>query len=219
MRSHCWILAMVATCLIDVGCGPAPQPVWNKDSRSFFYAHSNGSVAQYDLDKRASRTLLAAGDQRPRQIGLSPTLPFIAVAQSGLGQKGRAVQVGLISLLHGREIDAADTADSPWLTIQAVPFGGDQYALHCRFTAGHPELPARVELVDRNVQRRRVLLDGMLPENFLVHHLFPSPDGKHILVCLGDELTKTSWIHVVQPDGKILAKVDAGAFETGEKRP
>ncbi|MDP1799465.1 MAG: hypothetical protein Q8K78_18355, partial [Planctomycetaceae bacterium] len=62
---------------------------------------------------------------------------------------------------------------------------------------------------------RRVLLEGTLPQILLVHHLMPAPDGQLILASLREARTKTSWIHVVQPDGKVLVKVDAGSAASG----
>ncbi len=404
MHTACRLILFLLGCVLASGCAPASQPVWNKDSWSFFYANTDGSVLQYDLDKGAARVLLTPGQQQPRQIAISPKLPFVAFAQSAFGAESRAVQVGLASLLDGgvnwsdpevwgdakvrrdvsatscdwcptgqriliwyqqdgavpgliqsatpfgqfavydvksrklselktappavilgqvihasplcpdgsgylamkladkgpkfffvswdgweyplalneeveallnlmsdpkageetktrtyfplpqgvwtenalkfptrsgtiaidlknrkitlgaltalqqREFDqitAADTADAPWTTIQMAPFRGSEYALHCRLKTGDGALPARIELVDTKVQRRRVLLEGTLPENFLVHHLIPSPDGQLILACLREARTKTSWIHVVQPDGTVQVKVDAGSVASG----
>ena len=402
LRTAIPLFPFLIGCLLVSGCGPASQPVWNTDSRSFFYTHTDGSVLQYDLDKDATRVLLPPGEQQPCQLALSPTLPFVACAQSALGPEGRAVQVGLASLVDGsmswsnlevwgdakarRDVSAAscywcptgqriliwyqqagdvpgliqsatpfgqfavydiksrklselttappavilgqaihasplcpdgsgylamkladqgpkfffvswdgweyplalaeevvailnligdtnapnetrtrtffplpqgvwkenvlkfptrsgaiaidlknrkitlealtaaqqqefdqmaeaDTADAPWTTIQVVPFQKGEYALHCRQKIGSSS--ARVELVDNKARRRRVLLEGSLPENFLIHYLFPSPDGQLILVSLRDSQTKSSWIHVVQPDGKIQAKVDTGPVVAG----
>lgn len=372
LRTTSRLFLFLLWCLLASGCGPASQPVWNKDSRSFFYTQADGSMLQYDLDKGATRVLLTPGRQQPRQIAISPKLPLVAFAQSAFGAESRAVQVGLASLPDGsvnwsnlevwgdskaqrdvsaascywcptgqriliwyqqdgaipgliqsatpfgqfavydvksrklselttappavilgqvthvsplcpdgsgflamkladrgpkfffvswdgweyplvlteevevllnlmsdpkageetktrtyfplpqgvwtenvlkfptrsgmiaidlktrkitletltalqqREFDqitAADTADAPWATIQMAPFRGGEYALHCRLKTGDGSLSARVELVDTKVQRRRVLLEGTLPENFLVHHLIPSPDGQLILAC------------------------------------
>jgi hypothetical protein len=110
-------------------------------------------------------------------------------------------------------IAAADAADTPWTTIQVAPYHGGQYALHCRMRTGGTEASARIELVDNKMGRRRILLEGLLPVNFLVHHLFPSPDGQLILACLIEASSNAAQIHVVQPDGKVLAKVDAGTGE------
>ncbi len=398
------LILLLFGCVLTSGCGPAAQPVWNKDSRSFFYTHTDGSVLQYDLDKGATRVLLKPGPYHPRQLALSPKLPFVAFAQSAFGPEGRAVQMGLASLLDGKlnwsnleewgevktqrdvstsscywcptgqriliwyqrdgaipgliqsatpfghfavydvtsrklselttappavflgqaihasplspdgsgylamkladkgpkfffvtwdgweyplalaeevealmnlmadpqagdekkmrtyfplpqgiwtetilkfptragtiainlktrqialeplaavqqqefdQIAAADTADAPWTTIQVAPFRGGDFSMHCRLKMGDSVLSARMELVDNKVQRRRVVLEGTLPENFLVHHLMPSPDGQLILACLREPRTKTSWIHVVQPDGKIQVKLDAGTAASG----
>lgn len=401
LRTAIPLFPFLLGCLLLSGCGPASQPVWNTDSRSFFYTHTDGSVLQYDLDKDATRVLLPPGEQQPRQLALSPTLPFVACAQSALGPEGRAVQVGLISVLGGRanwsnlevwgnaearrdacltscywcpkgqkiliwykttdllgvtpfgnfavydvktrklselttaepavmlcqtinasplcpngsgylamkladqwpprfffvgwdgweypltyaeeilssvagldasnqkvtpkgftlpqgvwagdvlsvptcegtividlknrkitcepltavqkqgfdQIAAADLADSPWTTREVATFRGGEYALHCRTKQEDPMSPARVELVDNKAQRRRVLLEGQLPFDFLAHGMFPSPDGQRILVYLRDADAKSSWIHVVQPDGKIQAKVDTGPVVEGGKSP
>ncbi|MDP1796266.1 MAG: hypothetical protein Q8K78_02235, partial [Planctomycetaceae bacterium] len=98
----CPLILFLCGCVLTSGCGPAPQPVWNKDSRSFFYTHTDGSVLQYDLDKSATRVLLKPGLYRPRQVALSPKLAFVAFAQSAFGPEGRAVQMGLASLLDGK---------------------------------------------------------------------------------------------------------------------
>ncbi|SFJ51706.1 hypothetical protein [Planctomicrobium piriforme] len=385
------------------GCGPISEPVWNYDSRSFFHTRSDGSVAQYDLDKKASRVLLAAGEQRPRSVALGPTVPAVAFAQAAMGAEAGAVQVGLYSLLNsetswsklqiwgdakarrdlcsascyycptgkriliwyhtdnplnmknetdwlGRfavyevennklmeltappamllaqgahvspmcpdgsgylamklnkdnepqflfvdwdgweypletdlenasrtfaqgnrdaegvakaehcfplpqgiwsgqvlrcpipqgviafdlkarriknepltesqkkefdQIFAYDAADRPWTTIQTSSFEQGRYALHCRLKMDDDARPARIELVDGQLQRRRVLLEGTVPEFFLVHHLFPSPDRRLILACL--LVDHRAWIHVIQSDGQIVAKVDCGPFQMGAK--
>lgn len=384
-------------CLVAIGCGPVAQPVWNKDSRSFFYAHADGSVAQYDLDKKAARTLLAAGQQQVKLVALSPARSALALAPAALGEQSRALQVGLLELPNGtlswsklevwgdprakrvlaasscfwcptgrrilvwyhaptdfglaqstpagkfavfdvqsktltelttappavilaqlihasplcpdgsgyvamkwldkgpkfffvswdgweyplvssekvdtllslekdpkapggkkmetyfplpqgvwadsvlkfttrhgtiamdmkqraitlmpltamqqRELDqivAADISEAPWATLQTAPFQGGEFALHVRMKMGEASPSARIELVDSKAQRRRVLLEGQVLNYFLNHHLFPSPDGQLILACLRQERTKNDWIHIVQPDGTILANIDIG---------
>ena len=113
------------------------------------------------------------------------------------------------------QISAADAADSPVATIQVVRFQGGQFALHCRQKNAGPANSARIDLVDDKLGRRRVLLEGVLPTNFTVHHLFPSPDGQLILACLIEASSNTSQIHVVRADGNVLASVDTGLVQTG----
>ena len=398
MEFHFRFWFMLFGCLISIGCGPASPPVWNKDSRSFFYAQTDGSVHQYDLDKMASRTLLGPGQQQPRQVALGPKVPAICFAQAALGADSGAAQVGFASLLNaelswsklevwgdpnarrdicpvscywcptgrrvllwyqqsaavpgliksatpfGRfavydvtthklselttatpavilgqvinaspicpdgsgyvamkladtgprlffvtwdgweyplamdeeieallilmadtktddsykmqkffplpqgtwsnnvlkfslrdgtvviepksrkvsmqplterqqkefeQIAAADSADAPWRTIQVAAFQGDRFSLHARMNMG----TARIDLVDSQEDRRRVILEGTFPIMYFIHHLFPSPDGKHILVSLIERPGPRTWIHVINSDGTILAKVDQGPLD------
>jgi hypothetical protein len=106
-------------------------------------------------------------------------------------------------------ITTADDADSRWRTIQTAAFREGDFALHCRQRAD--SLQARVDLVDQKLGRRRVLLEGMLPANFFVHHLFPAPDGRHVLVSLLDATGKQAELHLIQSDGQIAGKFEAGA--------
>lgn len=112
------------------------------------------------------------------------------------------------------QITAADSADTPWKTIQVAPFQGDRLALHARVKNG----AARIDLVDLKETRRRVILEGVFPANVFIHHVFPSPDGKLILARLIDPVGKRTWIHVVNPDGNILTKVDQGPFDLGSRQ-
>lgn len=96
---HCRFWHVLLGCLVTMGCGPASPPVWNKDSRSFFYCRTDGAVIQYDLDKLASRTWLGPGQPQPRQIAVSTKTSTIAFAQAAIGADSRAVQVGFSSLL------------------------------------------------------------------------------------------------------------------------
>jgi hypothetical protein len=414
MRSIFAIMTMIMMSLLMVGCGPAPQPVWSNDSRHFFFPKSDGSILQYDLEQRATRTLLNVGEQRPCLLALSPREPAIGFANAVLGSDSRAVQVGFgmltdgkfgwsepatwgemngtrqvavtscfwspagerilvwsqhkmaipdliksstpfgcfavfdvkskklseltttppavilaqaihvsplcpsgqgylgmkladngpkfvfvnwdgweyplalsdeaaevldlrkemrtgtafaailnvkstegaadekwirncfplpqgvwtddilrftlrtgtiaidvknrriekISLTPSQErefaaITTADDADSRWRTIQTAAFREGDFALHCRQRAD--SLQARVDLVDQKLGRRRVLLEGMLPANFFVHHLFPAPDGRHVLVSLLDATGKQAELHLIQSDGQIAGKFEAGA--------
>lgn len=386
------------------GCGPAPQPVWNKDSHSFFYTQADGSVMQYDLEKEAIRTLLGPDDRQPMQISMNPKMPSIAIAATALGQEGRAAQLAFSSLLDGKvtwqkmetwgnasakrgicpsscywcptgqrlliwyqkggeipdliqsstpfgrfaiydvksetlselttappavimgqaihtsplcpdgsgylamkladngpkfffvswdgweypltvtkdveallntigdpntpqekrmqtcfplpqgvwtenslkfatrsgvvsidvksrkitleslpenvrkvfdQITSIDAADAPWITLQTAAFKSGELELHYRMKSGTGGGAARVELVDTKLQRRRILLEGVCPENFLTHHLFPAPNGQRILVCLKDARTKGFCIHVVQADGTVFAKLDTGTIVAG----
>ena len=113
------------------------------------------------------------------------------------------------------EIAAVDEADRPWTTIQVASFQDQQHELYCQQKMGDGALSARIVLVDKKVQRRRTLLDGFVPDNFIVHHLSPSPDGQLVLACLIDG-NKTGWIYVVKPDGEILTKLSTGIVRTGE---
>ncbi|WP_437191538.1 hypothetical protein [Planctomicrobium sp. SH527] len=386
------------------GCGPVSQPVWNHDSRSFFYTQSDGAILQYDVEKRATRTLLAAGDPRPRQVALGTSVPTVSFAQAAFSPRAQAVQVGVKSLLDGQQgwsnlevwgdagarrelagtacyhspkgnriliwsqhlktvpeliksptpfgvffvydvpsnelielkttppampllqminvspflpdgsgylglklmedqpllvtvtwdgwetplvltpelraslrtltgdgsegraaldplyplpqgswskktlrfatrkgtvcldtgthrgtleplsepqqaeydqIIQADKADFPWMTLQVARFSSGPYSLHFRQQRGRENYPARVELVDSRQQRRRVLLEALIPEEPFCHYLHPSPDGKLILACSHDGYRQT--IHVIQPDGEILVKIDAGPVnQSGE---
>lgn len=407
MRTTVRLFFVITVNCLAVGCGPAPQPVWDADSKSFFYTHTNGSVLQYDVDKKATRKILPEGQQRPRQLAISPKAPFMAFTQSAIGAEGRAIQQGfssltgdemvwtprvvwgdqnaprdvcpsgcywcpsgqkvliwyqvdlnvqdlitspspmgyfalyniqtqtlselktatpatilcqaihvspicpdgtgylamklredqpeflyvgwdgweyplsmsdevaalvklvadepdnrqlkddlwfplpqgawvsnnlliptrrgavsfdlknrLISLLplsvsQQKEFDrivTADASDPQWMTIQVAAFKGDQYSLHCRMKKGSSASTARIELVDSQLGRRRNLLEGALPDNFIVHHLFPSPDGQFILACLVEASSHTSQIHVVRADGSILATVNAGQVQAGDKK-
>lgn len=98
MESPCRFWFVFLGCLIAIGCGPASPPVWNKDSRSFFYSNTDGSVHQFDLDKMASRTLLGPGQQLPRHVALGPNIAAISFAQAALGAESGAAQVGFASL-------------------------------------------------------------------------------------------------------------------------
>src|SRR5690606_29865428 len=86
-----------------VGCGPVSQPVWNHDSRSFFYTQTDGAILQYDVEKRATRTMLPAGQPRPRRIALGTSLPTVSFAQVAFGDRAQAAQVGVNSLLDGKQ--------------------------------------------------------------------------------------------------------------------
>lgn len=86
-----------------VGCGPVSQPVWNHDSRSFFYTQSDGAIFQYDVEKRATRTMLPAGQPRPRRIALGTSVPTVSFAQVAFGDRAQAAQVGVNSLLDGKQ--------------------------------------------------------------------------------------------------------------------
>jgi len=383
--------------------------VWNTDSRSFFYPHSDGSVQQYDIIQKSSRTLLAPGEQKPLLVAVNSKLPFLAWGRSALGAESRATQLGLVSLIHhtvnwsslevwgdphakrdvsatccywcpsgqrvllwnqedpaipgfnephfpyGKfavfdvrsqtlseltttepavilsqilhvspivpdgsgylamklhvkgpqfffvgwdgweyplstdsevdallkvlgdkqaasqqetkslyllpqgvwtgavlrfptrrgtvaidvqsrritmepldhqqqlefdQITAADAADAPVTTIQVARFQGGRMALHCRqMNNKSPANSARIDLVDNTLGRRRVLLEGVLPVNFTVHHLFPSPDGQYVLACLIEPSSNTSEIHVVRADGNVLARVEMGPVPQGDKTP
>lgn len=115
------------------------------------------------------------------------------------------------------QIFQADKADFPWMTLQVARFSSGPYSLHFRQQRGKENYPARVELVDSRQQRRRVLVEALIAEESLCHYLHPSPDGKLILACLHDGYRQS--IHVIQPDGEILVKVDAGPCnQTGGKR-
>lgn len=407
MRSDVAVLTIFFECLVAIGCGPAPQPVWEKDSRSFLYTQSDGSVMQYDLEKEAIRPLFGPGDRQPRLISLSPTSSQVAIAATALGEESRAVQVGIASLGDGKvawekvefwgnrsakrgicpsscfwcpsgqrilvwyqnpgeipaliqsstpfgrfavfdmksqtlselttappavtlsqmlhvsplcpngsgylamkladagpkfyfvswdgweyplavsaeveallkligdseapqqkkllvnfpvpqgvwsgstlkfptrsgmaeidikarkitltqlpadvekdfkEIADADAADAPWTTVQTAAFQGGDLELHFRMAFGAEDGAARVELVDKKLKRRRILIKGSCPENIFVHHLFPSPDRRRILACLKDAKTEGYCIHVVQSDGTVFAKLDTGRMEGGPKR-
>ena len=414
MRSIFAIMALSMLSSLLVGCGPAPQPLWSHDSRRFFYPKADGSILEYDLEKRATRTFLGPGAQRPCLLALSPKEPALSFANAGLGPESRAVQVGFGLLTDGKigwsapstwgdgngtrepavtscfwspsgerilvwyqrklavpdliksstpygcfgvyevksqkvtelttappavilaqalhvsplcpsgqgylamkladegpkfffvswdgweyplalsdeaaellnlrkevqtetavaallnlksdnsatdekwirsffplpqgswtedvlkftlragtividvkkrriekesltprqqqefvEIAAADNADSGWSTIQTAAFREGDLALHCRQRAS--SLQARIDLVDNKAGRRRVLLEGTFPDNFMVHHMFPAPDGRHIVVSLLDATGKQAELHVIQQDGQIVGKVAAGA--------
>jgi hypothetical protein len=400
-----WLGSLAVMALTQFsGCGPAPQPVWNRDSRSFFYSQVDGSVVQYDLDKAAARTLIAPGERRAHQVAVNPELPFVAFAGAALGPEGRAAQVGMASLLNGsikwhrqqvwgntgsarelcpslchwcptgrrvlvwfqqpvaipglvksstpyggfavldvttgdfselkgtppaaalcqalhvspisgdgngylamkltddipvfsfvdwegwesplalsnevaslfkrlgnpqtprehlfglcfplpqgswegpvlrfalqsgmievdvksrritlrplpepqraemEKIAAADMADACF-TLQTATFSKGDLSLHYRMlTADKASGRVRVDLLDQKQDRRRALLEGVAPENFLVHHLFPAPDGSRILVCLTEATTSSFHIHVVEADGKVSAKLDAGKLGVG----
>ncbi|MFO1004630.1 MAG: hypothetical protein U0929_01625 [Planctomycetaceae bacterium] len=404
MRTTVGLFFAITFSCLTVGCGPAPQPVWNADSNSFFFTSTDGSVQQHDLNKKASRVLWAPGPQKPYLVAVNAKVPFLALGQSALGAEGRAVQLGLASLVNHKvtwspleiwgdpqaqravsatccywcpsgqrvliwyqeesaipgftetkfpygkfavfdvrsqslseltttepatilcqmlhvspiapdgsgylamklldkgpqfffvgwdgweyplstdaevdaflnllgdknaaskpeskswfflpqgvwtkdvlrfatrrgtvavdlkerrivmepleqkqqrefeQISAADAADSPVATIQVVRFQGGQFALHCRQKNAGRANSARIDLVDNKLGRRRVLLEGVLPTNFTVHHLFPSPDGQLILACLIEASSNTSQIHVVRADGNVLASVDTGLVQTG----
>ena len=405
MRMVCWLGSLAVIALTQFsGCGPAVQPVWNHDSRSFFFTKADGSIAQYDIEKAAARTLIGPGERRPHQVALNSKLPFIAFAGAALGPEGRAAQVGMASLLNGninwhkqqvwgnansprdlcpslchwcpmgrrvlvwyqqpvaipgliksatpyggfavldvttgdftelkgtppaatlcqaihvspisgegtgylgmklsddtpafvfvdwdgwespltlsdevaalfkgignpqtpREhlfglcfpipqgtwegpvlrfalqagvivvdvksrritlqplpekqrtqmalITSADMADACF-TLQTATFAKSDLSLHYRMLAADKSSGrVRVDLVDGKLDRRRVLLEGLAPDNFLVHHLFPAPDGQRILVCLTDSKTASFHIHVVEADGKVSSKLEAGKFEVG----
>jgi len=112
------------------------------------------------------------------------------------------------------QIIQADKMDFPWMTLQIARFSSGPYSLHFRQQRGQENYPARVELVDSKQPRRRVLVEALIPEESLCHYLHPSPDGKFILACMHDGYRQT--IYVMQPDGEILVKVDAGPFsQTG----
>jgi hypothetical protein len=379
------------------GCGPAAQPVWNKDSKSFFYTRTDGSVLQFDIEKRATRTILAAGDQRPRVLGINPTESLIAVPATAIGAMSRAATVNLISMPQGihdwlepvmsgqreskrimspsaaywspdghriliwyqaqvidmdptgsslgrfavydnrtrkvtelttappamilaqaanvspmcpdgsgylamkladngpkffvvtwdgwesplepteevlaelnlmvdkqlsdqerarlffplphgvwagqvlkmktsrgevqfdlkqrvvrlveldatrrqliDEIHAIDKADAPWFTVQAAEFNGDRFVVVVRQQLKDAIQLARIELLDRQEARKRVLLEGRMPESMLTHLLFPSPNRQIVLAHLLDATGKQSQIHVIQIDGQILDKVETG---------
>ncbi|MDB5348501.1 MAG: hypothetical protein JWP89_6878 [Schlesneria sp.] len=414
MRSTFVIMALVVISPLMAGCGPAPQPLWSNDSRHFFFPKSDGSILQFDLEQRATRTFLNPGAQRPCLVALSPREPAICFANAGLGSEGRSAQVGFGMLTDGKigwsdptnwgdmngvrqvavtscfwsaagerilvwsqhklavpdliksstpfgsfavfdvkskklteltttppavilaqaihvsplcpsgqgylgmkladngpkfvfvswdgweyplavsdeaaesldlrkemqtgtafaailnvkstegavdekwirncfplpqgvwtddvlrftlrtgtiaidikkrriekepltpsqqqefaAITTADDADSGWRTIQTAAFREGDFALHCRQRAD--SLQARVDLIDRKLARRRVLLEGTLPANFFVHHLFPAPDGRHILVSLLDATGKQAELHLIQSDGQITEKIEAGA--------
>lgn len=407
MRSDLTFLTMWLGCLLAIGCGPAPQPTWEKDSRSFLYTQADGSLMQYDLEKEAIRPLFGPEDLQPRQVSLNPTATQVALVATALGAESRAAQVGIASLVDGKvtwhkmatwgnasakrgicpsscywcptgqriliwyqnageipaliqsstpfgrfavfdvksqtlselttappavtlcqmlhvsplcsdgsgylamkladdgpkfffvgwdgweyplavtaeveaalklvgdseksqqkklltcfpipqgvwsgftlkfptrsgmvamdvkarkitldqlpadlqmdfdQIAAADSADAPWITLQTAAFQGGDLELHFRMKSGANDGAARVEQVDRKLQRRRVLIEGSCPENIMVHHLFPSPDGRRILACLKDPRAGSFCIHVVQADGTVFAKVDTGRMEGGPQR-
>jgi catechol 2,3-dioxygenase-like lactoylglutathione lyase family enzyme len=406
MRMVCWLGSLAVIALTQFsGCGPAPQPVWNHDSRSFFFSKSDGSVVQYDLEKAASRTLIDAGERRPHQVAVNPKLPFIAFAGAALGSEGRAAQVGMASLLNGNinwhkqqvwgntsssrdlcpslchwcpkgrrvlvwfqqpaaipgliksatpyggfavldvttgdfnelkgtppaaalcqaihvspisgdgtgylgmkltddtpafvfvdwdgwespltlsdevaalfkgignpqtprehlfglcfpipqgtwdgpilrfalragvvmvdvksrritlqpvpenlridleKITSADRADACF-TLQTAAFSKGDLSLHYRMlSADKAAGRVRVDLVDRKLDRRRMLIEGHALENFFVHHLFPAPDGQRILACLKDPQTASFTIHMIELDGTVSANLDAGKFDVGE---
>jgi hypothetical protein len=406
-------MALAMLSFLMIGCGPAPQPLWSNDSRFFFFPKTDGSILQYDLEKRATRTFLPSGAQRPCLLALSPREPAICFANAGLGADSRAAQVGFGILTDGKigwsdpvnwgdmngarqpavtscywslsgerilvwyqprtllpntiksspfgcfavfdikskkltelttappavvlaqaihasplcpsgqgylamkladegpkfffvswdgweyplmlsdeaaellnlrkeaqtgtavaallnlksngapvdekwirncfplpqgswtedllrftlragtiaidvknrriekepltqrqrqdfeAIANADNADTGWSTIQTAAFQQSDLSLHCRQKAD--SLQARIDLVDNKRGRRRVLLEGSFPVNFMVHHMFPSPDGRHILVSLMDATGKQAEIHVIQQDGQIVDKVVGGA--------
>lgn len=407
MRSTLAFVLVSLAILSVLGCGPAPQPVWNKDSRSFFYTQADGSVMQYDVEKEAIRTVLGPEDRHPMQIALSPTTSSLAIAIAALGPENRAVQMAMAPLADGKvtwqkmqgwgnatgkrdlcpsscywcptgqriliwyqqggeipgliqsstpfgrfavydvksqslselttappavilgqaihasplcpdgsgylamklaengprfffvswdgweypltvteeveaflkvlgdpqapnekrmqtcfplpqavwaqsvlkfptrsgmlaidvkerkitfenlpenlrrnfeRITAADAADAPLITLQTAAFKNGETELHYRMKSGADGGAVRVELGDTKLQRRRLLLNGVCPENFLVHHLFPAPDGQRMLVCLIDPRTKGFCIHVVQADGTVFAKLDTGSFTPNHGR-
>lgn len=103
------------------------------------------------------------------------------------------------------------------MTLQVARFSSGPYSLHFRQQRGKENYPARVELVDSRQRRRRVLVEALIAEESRCHYLHPSPDGKLILACLHDGYRQS--IHVIQSDGEILVKVDAGPCnQTGGKR-
>lgn len=404
MRSTLAVVTATLGTILFGGCGPAPQPVWNKDSHSFFYTQADGSVMQYDLEKEAIRTVLGPDDRQPMQIAMNPKLPSIAIAATALGPEGRAAQVAFSSLLDGKvtwqkmetwgnasakrgicpsscywcptgqriliwyqqrgeipdliqsstpfgrfavydvksetlselttappavimgqaihasplcpdgsgylamkladngpkfffvswdgweypltitkdaetllnvigdpsttqdkrmltcfplpqgiwtenvltfntrsgvvaidvksrkitleplpenvrkvlnQVASTDAVDKPWITLQTAAFKNGELELHYRMKSGTDGGAVRVELVDIKLQRRRQLLEGVVPDNFLAHHLFPAPNGQRILVCLKDPRTKGFCIHVVQADGTVFAKLDTGTIVAG----
>lgn len=81
MNSSPWLSALLMTCLTAAGCGPASQPIWNKDSRSFIYTQPDGALVQYDLEKNAARTLFAANDNHIRLSTLNPMSDTIALLE------------------------------------------------------------------------------------------------------------------------------------------
>ncbi len=106
------------------------------------------------------------------------------------------------------QIVQADKDDFPWMTLQVAAFSSGPYRLHFRQQRGQENFPARVELVDSRQPRRRVLVEALIAEESLCHYLHPSPDGQLILACLHDGFRQS--LHVIQPEGEILVKVDAG---------
>ncbi|WP_459556846.1 hypothetical protein [Lacunimicrobium album] len=102
MPSKYLSLLLIWPCLACVGCGPTAQPTWAPDSKSFFYAHADGSVLQYDLEKKAARTLIAAGDQQLARLDVNTAGTFLGVAHAAYGSEARAAQFGTVALLTGR---------------------------------------------------------------------------------------------------------------------
>lgn len=122
MRMVGWLGSLAVIALTQFsGCGPAPQPVWNRDSRSFFFCQADGSVVQYDLDKAAARTLLGPGERRPHQVAVSPKLPFVAFAGAALGPEGRAAQVGMVEVdVKSRRITLRSLPEPQWKELEKI---------------------------------------------------------------------------------------------------
>jgi hypothetical protein len=157
----------------------------------------------------------------PQGIWSGKTLSF--VTRAGIVNLDTGTHRGTLERLSEQqqsELDQmiqADKVDFPWMTLQVARFSSGPYSLHFRQQRGKENYPARVELVDSRQQRRRVLVEALIAEESLCHYLHPSPDGKLVLACLHDGYRQS--IHVIQPNGEILVKVDTGpCSQTGGKR-
>ncbi|MDB5385448.1 MAG: hypothetical protein JWM11_1094 [Planctomycetaceae bacterium] len=127
--------------------------------------------------------------------------------------KQRVVRLVELDVTHRQRIDeihAADKADAPWFTVQAAEFIGDQFVVVARQQLKDAVRLARIELIDRKGARKRVLLEGRMPESMLTHLLFPSPNRQIVLAHLLDATGQRSEIHVIRLDGQVLDKVDTG---------
>lgn len=94
MNSRTLALWLLLGATLLSGCVPARQPTWRADSKSFLYTHADGSVAEYDLEKEASRTVFEpppslARQFQPKQVALVPHSDLLIFAHASMSRDGR----------------------------------------------------------------------------------------------------------------------------------
>ncbi|WP_339749662.1 hypothetical protein [uncultured Rubinisphaera sp.] len=94
-------MLILLTPLLATGCFSPGAPVWMEDSQSFIYTFTDGAVAQYDMQKQATRILCNPNLARPERAAISPDQQFVAIPFASWTETSDAAGVNIVRLSDG----------------------------------------------------------------------------------------------------------------------